>query len=71
MNRQQAGCERDDSMNRQQHINEASNLVAEVDAYRLGDLAMPAGFTVTEQLRLAELHIALANTLRQISLANR
>jgi hypothetical protein len=50
-------------MNREQHIAEAAALVAEIDAYRIGDLALPDGMSVSEQLRLAELHLQLAHTI--------
>ena len=47
-------------MDRWEHISEAASLVAEIDAWRLGDLALPDGCTAETQLRLAELHLLLA-----------
>ena len=48
-------------MTRAEHLAEAASLVAEVDAWRAGDHALPAGLTADTQLRLAELHIALSD----------
>jgi hypothetical protein len=48
-------------MDRHQHLAEAARLVAQIDAYLIGDFALPDGMTADTQLRLAELHIALAD----------
>ncbi len=46
---------------RTHHIAEAEHLTAEIDQWRVGDLALPDEMTADQQMRLAELHVSLAH----------